>query len=283
MTKRSQVNRRHVGCFGWLLLLASVFVFWTLVQASSKSQPLPLMSGPGVTVVIQTFRRNACLLQAVRHWRTCSLVKEIAVSWGDPQMAPPRFLEKCRICRVFLTENRLSARFTPQNFLTNALFSVDDDVVYACADLERLYSAWTLNQDDMAGFVVRHVPNCKGYQWNRHYFDHQFNMILATKGALLSKSYYELISSDDMAVVQARQYTDGLVNSDDLLMAFVFARARGSGKGWIAVQPSVIKDLECGGGLSTGALHVAKRIHTFETLVRVFGRCPFVSQNLSWT
>ncbi len=260
-------------------MFLSVSIWPQLIESSIQTQGRGDRE-KGMTVVIQTFRRNACLSQAVKHWRTCKIVKEIAVSWGDTENEPPAFLKGCS---VFKTENRLSARFTPQRFQTDALFSVDDDVVYACSDLERAFAKWLTRQDDMVGFVPRHVPDCKGYVWNRHYFDKKFNLILATKGALLHKKYYEIISSKvDDDVVTARKFTDSLINSDDLLMAFVFARTRGVGEGWIAVQPKLIKDLECGLGLSSGADHVSKRIKTFERLQQIFGACPFVSMNLDW-
>jgi hypothetical protein len=277
------VRRRHLILM--LFALATIFVlFWCfkfwLVPMNGAVTRAAGKKPEGITVVIQTFRRNECLERAVRHWRSCKIVKEIAVSWGDSKNKPSPFLKGCS---VFFTEDRLSARFSPQVFATDALFIVDDDVVYPCNDLKRVYDVWLNRQDDMVGFVVRHVPKCQGYQWNRHYFDKKYNLMLATKGALLHSSYYRLISSNsDPDIVAARNFTDSLVNSDDLLVAFVFARAR-HGEGLVPVQPSRIFDLECGEGISSSNVHIAKREKTFARLSEIFGSCPFISYNFTWT
>ena len=81
----------------------------------------------GFTVVINTFRRNNCLERVVNHWLSCN-VTQVRVVWPDPENKVPDFFQN--LPEVVVNEfpgKNLTYRFYPSDFITDAIFQVDDD------------------------------------------------------------------------------------------------------------------------------------------------------------
>jgi hypothetical protein len=81
----------------------------------------------GFTVVINTFRRNNCLERVVNHWLSCN-VTQVRVVWPDPESKVPDFFQD--LPQVVVNEfpgKNLTYRFYPSDFITDAIFQVDDD------------------------------------------------------------------------------------------------------------------------------------------------------------
>ena len=129
------------------------------------------MSRHQYTVLINTWKRNDLLEQTVAHYATCEGVDAIRVVWSEP--VPPsadlqRKLEdkveigsRKKYQQVDLrfdvhVQDNLNNRFKPLDGLrTDAVFSIDDDVLVPCPTLEFAFSVWTSAPDSMVGFVPR--------------------------------------------------------------------------------------------------------------------------------
>jgi hypothetical protein len=127
------------------------------------------------TVLINTWRRNDLLKKSVAHYTQCNGVNAIRVVWSEPE--PPSnslHLELVQSVEASNLHNNnrhnhkisfqfdthetddLNNRFKPLNGLhTDAIFSIDDDVVVPCALLEFSFGIWLSAPDSMVGFVPR--------------------------------------------------------------------------------------------------------------------------------
>lgn len=118
---------------------------------------------------VNTFRRNDMLKVFLSSFHKCPIVEEIQVVWSDLKNSPPSFIgEYDRTVVEVHKNNSLSNRFiallpikTNVSVCSNivrlltvlsdlsrmqAVFSVDDDIVTSCSDLDFLAHTWTMNR-----------------------------------------------------------------------------------------------------------------------------------------
>mmetsp|Transcript_25065 Transcript_25065/g.64737 ORF Transcript_25065/g.64737 Transcript_25065/m.64737 type:complete len:400 (+) Transcript_25065:114-1313(+) len=194
----------------------------------------------GFTVVLNTFRRNACLQMAFEHWASCNAVAQIRVSWSDVERRPPLWLrarataEPERFVIDSYKYNRLSNRFRPlERVPTDALFSVDDDLFFSCDLMAEAHGEWRKRRAaaaargkgaPMVGFAPRLLVDGP-YDWPQA-FRKPFikNTLFVTKGAFLSRDDFELFWRPEFAPL-VRQ-VDEHTTAEDISMSVVFAATR---------------------------------------------------------
>lgn len=170
---------------------------------------------------------------AVAHWLSCR-PRQLRVAWNDVGRPLPIFLRDA-ILRAGGTlvvdehnSTNLTNRFQPVAFLTQAVFSVDEDLIYACEELWEAYAVWMKYPQRMVGFCPRHWPHGIPDVDVSPYFPFGYSrasLVLPTKGAFLHRRYYTAYFSPELAGL--RGVVDARCNGEDLLMCFLQAAAAG--------------------------------------------------------
>ena len=156
-------------------------------------------SGEKMTVLISTFKQPKCLQRLVRHLQTCvSIVDNIRINWFEDSPIPQSLVNngQFKIPVTFdMLPNNLSHRFLPRDFHTEAVFSMDVDMVYSCEALQLTMDTWRnhSNHTHIAiGFFPRHLPCDKYYTWDEsHREPYKRNTLFITKGGLLHRDRFE--------------------------------------------------------------------------------------------
>ena len=115
-------------------------------------------------MVINTWRRHALLRRSVAHYAACAGVEAVHVVWSEPR-PPPETLRRGVLVngtrrgtvRFEINEaDSLNNRFRPIRSLgTDAVFSVDDDLIVPCSTLRFAFDVWQSAPSAMVGFVPR--------------------------------------------------------------------------------------------------------------------------------
>ena len=114
--------------------------------------------------MINTWRRHALLRRSVAHYAACAGVEAVHVVWSEPR-PPPETLRRGVLVngtrrgtvRFEINEaDSLNNRFRPIRSLgTDAVFSVDDDLIVPCSTLRFAFDVWQSAPSAMVGFVPR--------------------------------------------------------------------------------------------------------------------------------
>ena len=121
-------------------------------------------------MLINTWKRNSLLKQAVAHYASCSGTDAIHVVWSESD--PPSDSLKSFLKKIVFSysqtahkpnfrfdineEDNLNNRFKPiKDLSTDAIFSVDDDVIVPCPTLDFAFTVWQSAPFTMVGFVPR--------------------------------------------------------------------------------------------------------------------------------
>ena len=124
----------------------------------------------GYTILINTWKRNSLLKQSVAHYASCRGTDAIHVVWSE--IDPPSETLKAYLKKIVFSKSRtfhkpnfkfdineeddLNNRFKPiEQLRTDAIFSVDDDVVVPCSTLDFAFTVWQSAPFSMVGFVPR--------------------------------------------------------------------------------------------------------------------------------
>ncbi|KAH7537528.1 hypothetical protein FEM48_Zijuj03G0102700 [Ziziphus jujuba var. spinosa] len=271
-------------CIGFTLFAlasrASDYMGWTNPNASVSRLDDPRK---GYAIVMNTWKRYDLLKQSISHYTTCDRLNSIHIVWSEPN--PPsddlkKFFDnliqsKARNGRQLElkfeinTEDSLNNRFKEiKDLKTDAIFSIDDDIIFPCNSVEFAFKVWQSAPDTMVGFVprVHWVDKTKGtldsYEyggWWSVWWTGTYSMILS-KAAFFHKKY--LINS-------AR-------NCEDIAMSFLVANATGAPPIWVKG-----KIFEIGStGISSLGGHIDKRTQCVNRFVAEFGRMPLQSTNM---
>lgn len=139
-------------------------------------------------------------------------------------------------------------RFRPDARIRfRAVFSVDDDTMVPCADVERAFAAWRLRPRRLVGlFPLLLEADAPGgpvrFRGERHAIERgQYNLVEPGAAFMDSQSAFPAYFSDSVA--GGRALVDETMNCDDILLNFVLANMTASalaGAGPDAVpQPAV--------------------------------------------
>lgn len=176
-------------------------------------------------IVVNTFRRDICLRWVLEHWRRCR-PRQLRVVWNDVWRPPP--LSDWHGMDVFVdmpTTSNLTNRFLPQDFGVEAVFSVDDDVVYSCAELWAAYRSWQEHPAQLVGFaptfIFRELGRLGSYSNAHVRSSKEANTLFITRGGFVHRRYYDIFSRSEYA--EFRGMVDAHVQGEDLLMSLVHA------------------------------------------------------------
>ncbi|CAM9219676.1 unnamed protein product, partial [Phaeothamnion confervicola] len=230
------------GALGFLLTVNFLFVV-DVGRGSVAVHPAPVpLDDARYTVRVNTFRRNDLLQRSVDHFARCAGVHEIQVVWSDPANAPPPetlFAAASRPLVKFEVheEDSLSNRFLPPSPPpTEAVFSVDDDLIISCADVAHAFEVWRGARRAMVGFVPRLVTwdSLKGRydyrSWWVTWWNGLYNVIL-TKACFLHRDHLEAYAHNLPRA--ARDLIDARRNCEDLAMSFVVAKNIAAPPVWV--------------------------------------------------
>ena len=119
---------------------------------------------------MNTWKRYDLLKQSISHYTRCGGLDSIHVVWSEPD--PPshslrQFLDhivhsnardgrQVELKFDINTEDSLNNRFKEiKDLKTDAVFSIDDDVIFPCFSVEFAFKVWLSAPDTMVGFVPR--------------------------------------------------------------------------------------------------------------------------------
>lgn len=254
---------------------------------SPQHAPSPQLSARhSYTVLINTWKRNDLLTKTVGHYATCSNVNAINVIWSEPDK-PSRELtsklhelvEPYRVKFQFNVNevDELNNRFKPVKDLeTDALFSIDDDVLVPCATMDLAFSVWLSAPDQLVGFVPRMHwmdPQLARYKyggWWSVWWTGTYSMVL-TKASFIHKKYLEMYTTQMPASLL--EFVKRERNCEDIAMSFLVANATLAPPIWVKARI-----LEIGStGISSLTGHKEHRSNCVNYFTTIYGHMPLVS------
>ncbi|KAJ7296914.1 hypothetical protein O6H91_Y090800 [Diphasiastrum complanatum] len=275
----------------WLASRASLIMGWHYDPNEPKLQGARYR----YTVLLNTWKRDDLLKQSVAHYSSCKSVDAIRVVWSEVE--PPsdnlqsilsasvfsrsRNLQHIPEFRIDLNEDdNLNNRFKPiEGLETEAVFSIDDDVIVPCKTLEFAFSVWLSAPDSMVGFVPRmhwtdsKPPSYTYGGWWSVWWTGTYSMVL-TKAAFFHKKYLDLYTYHLPPLV--REYVRSERNCEDIAMSFLVANATSAPPFWVKGRIYEIGST----GLSSLTGHNHRRTHCLNYFSSIFGRMPLVASNV---
>jgi len=298
-------SARALGFIAATLSLSTLLVSFCRVQFSVVSSDTPgghlrRVASVGCSVRVNTFRRNDLLDRFVKHYERCGAAREIVVVWSDAELAPPEWLVlradrsptadevtvRVELFDVDSLNNRFKLLETPA---TDAIFSVDDDLIVSCEVLQNMIDIWASAPRQMVGVAPRLVSrdtNANGgwryLRWWHVWWNGAYSLVL-TKVCILHRDYLDAFSSRSPALVSAREHVDSRRNCEDLLMSFIVANATRAPPLWFRAPYSdygqSILSFGRHAGISSGVDHVETRGDCIATFARLFGTMPLVTSH----
>ncbi|OMO76246.1 EXTL2, alpha-1,4-N-acetylhexosaminyltransferase [Corchorus olitorius] len=212
-------------------------------------------------IVMNTWKRYDLLKKSISHYASCPRLDSIHIVWSEPN--PPsdsleRFLNRViqsnsrngrKVELVFdiNKEDSLNNRFKEiKNLRTDAVFSIDDDVIFPCSSVEFAFTVWQSAPDTMVGYVPRMhwVDEKKGKDkyiyggWWSVWWTGTYSMILS-KASFFHKKYLKLYT--ERMPASLKDYITKNRNCEDIAMSFLVANATGAPPIWVKEQSLGIK------------------------------------------
>jgi hypothetical protein len=236
--------------------------------------------GQNYSIVIPSIGRNEALSTTLNHYSRCPSADRIIVIWDDPENDPPVFQDMNILVQVVTrleSPKDLNNRFNLKGVETaDAIFSVDDDALIACEDLEFGFRIWNAMQDNMVGFqarvVVEHnhtalysgdgklVPRLGAYS------------VVLTKCAFMHRKYLDMYTESMDS--QIRDHIREQHNCEDIAMSFLIAHHTHVPA--IFVKAPIVNLRENGQGISASKTHVSKRSDCIRFFSSLYGYTPVV-------
>ncbi|OAY66990.1 Glycosyltransferase family 64 protein C4 [Ananas comosus] len=296
-----------------LLLCCSLLLSLLLISGGcrcrfSHLQPSPPL-GEGYTVVINTWKRNDLLKQSVVHYASCVGVDSIHVVWSEPD--PPadslrdglmqavrsksKLGQDVDIIFDINQEDSLNNRFKEiKDLRTDAIFSIDDDVLFPCASVEFAFSVWRSAPTTMVGFVPRmhwldksrsSTEQYKYGGWWSVWWTGTYSMVLS-KAAFLHKQYLDLYTNHMPVYVRDYVAKNSLSyiglwhlycrNCEDIAMSILVANVTGAPPIWVKGRIFEIGST----GISSLGGHSAQRSQCLNVFAAIYGRMPLVATSM---
>lgn len=255
------------------------------------------VSRRGYNIVINTWKRNDLLKQSVSHYASCSGLDSIHIVWSEPDPPSESFIKflhhvvhsnsrdgrKIVLKFDIIKEDSLNNRFKEiKDLKTDAVFSIDDDIIFPCSSVEFAFNVWQSAPDTMVGFVPRMhwIDQSKGNTgsyvyagWWSVWWTGTYSMVLS-KAAFFHKKYFSLYTNEMPASI--REFTTKNRNCEDIAMSFLVANVTGSPPIWVKG-----KIFEIGStGISSLGGHTEKRSQCVNRFAMEYGRMPLVSTSM---
>ncbi|GMH30564.1 hypothetical protein Nepgr_032407 [Nepenthes gracilis] len=251
----------------------------------------------GYAILINTWKRNDLLKKSISHYISCSGLHSVHIVWSEPD-PPSDYLVKCidtivrseskgdrRIELKFdiNKEDSLNNRFKEiKDLEADAVFSIDDDVIFPCSSVELAFDVWQSAPDTMVGFVPRMHWLDKSRNNMRHYgyggwwsvwWMGQYSMVLS-KAAFFHKKYLTMYTNEMPASV--REYVARNRNCEDIAMSFLVANATGAPPVWVKGKIFEIGTT----GISSLGGHNERRTKCVNRFATEYGKMPLVSTSM---
>ncbi|KAK8949594.1 hypothetical protein KSP39_PZI006337 [Platanthera zijinensis] len=264
--------------------MLSTFVKWWLCRK-------------GYTILINTWKRNDLLHESVLHYSKCDGVDSIHVIWSEPEPPSDSLYDALseavdsnskigsNVDLIFdlNDEDSLNNRFQEIKDLNfDAIFSIDDDVIFPCKSVEFAFTVWKSAPETMVGFVPRMLWLDTSNSNSEHYFyggwwsvwwTGTYNMVLS-KAAFFHKKYLHLYSNQMPQYI--RNYVTKNRNCEDIAMALLIANETGSPPIWVKGRI-----FEMGStGISSLGSHEERRTQCVNDFTDVYGHMPLVLTNV---
>jgi glucuronyl/N-acetylglucosaminyl transferase EXT2 len=206
------------------------------------------------------------------NFHVCPVVEQIQVVWSDTKSSPPGFISKNKNTVLEVHHNNsLSNRFIPiLPISTEAVLSIDDDIVVSCEDLDFWVHSWTMNRRTLVGLSPRittydSITGLARYKnWQYTWWNGMYNIVL-TKAAILHKSY--LNEYGKVIPKEFLQFIDNNRNCEDLAMQYVVSVQSQAPPVWTKV---IFYDI-ASGGISSGGSHFDIRSECVQRLEKLSG------------
>ncbi|XAR71945.1 N-acetylglucosaminyl-proteoglycan 4-beta-glucuronosyltransferase [Bertholletia excelsa] len=272
---------------------AASFMGWRDYTARNR------LSGPrkGYSLLINTWKRNDLLKQSISHYTLCQGLDSVHIVWSEPD-PPSDSLIKYLNNIVHLNsrdgrqielkfdinkEDSLNNRFKEINdWKADAVFSIDDDIIFPCTSVEFAFNVWRSAPDAMVGFVPRMhwIDQSKGNEncyvyggWWSVWWMGTYSMVLS-KAAFFHKKYLRLYTHEMPGSI--REYVTKNRNCEDIAMSFLVANATNAPPIWVKG-----KIFEIGAtGISSLGGHIERRSQCINRFVTEYGRMPLVSTTM---
>ncbi|KAF7134300.1 hypothetical protein RHSIM_Rhsim08G0206900 [Rhododendron simsii] len=284
----------------------------------------------GYALLINTWKRNDLLKQSISHYTSCHGLDSIRIVWSEPN--PPsdnlvKFLtqvvqsnsrdgRQIELKFDIHEEDSLNNRFKElKDLKTDAVLSIDDDIIFPCSTVEFAFSVWRTAPSAMVGWVPRMhwieklfegvvnsnalMPLChcsescylsersstdvSGMNGNggRYIYGGWWSVWwTGTYSMVLSKAAffhkkYLSLYTNEMPA-SIREYVAKNRNCEDIAMSFLVANATGAPPIWVKG-----KIFEIGStGISSLGGHIERRSECVNRFVAEYGRMPLVSTSL---
>ncbi|XP_002964004.2 glycosyltransferase family 64 protein C4 [Selaginella moellendorffii] len=249
------------------------------------------------TVLVNTWKREDLLKKSVAHYASCKGVDAFRVVWSEPE--PPsdelhlslletiarRHRRGSRAPELHFDvnlEDNLNNRFKPITGLnTDAVFSVDDDVLVSCDTMELAFNVWLSARDSMVGFVPRmHWLQSKGQTptyryggWWSVWWTGSYSMVLS-KIAFFHSKYLELYTYQMPQSI--RSYVANERNCEDIAMSFLVANVTKAPPIWVKGRVVEIGS----SGISSLTGHSHRRSRCLNHFVTLFEGMPLVPSSV---
>lgn len=213
------------------------------------------------TIRVNTYRRPDLLNEFIMHYSGSPEVNEIQVIWSDQSSVPPisTWIGNSKVKFEVHKSNSLSNRFRPLiPIKTEAILSLDDDLIIPWHVLKYTFSVWRSNQNALVGFSPRiyafdtETGLSRYLRW-QHTWWNGFYSIMLTKAAFINKKY--LYEYDKVIPKAFLNHIDNNRNCEDLAMAYTVATLA-------SVPPVWVKGEVAEGatsGISSGTDHFSER------------------------
>ncbi|THG16013.1 hypothetical protein TEA_008109 [Camellia sinensis var. sinensis] len=257
----------------------------------------PVSTRKGYALLINTWKRNDLLKKSISHYTLCPGLDSIHIVWSEPD--PPsdslaKFLNhivqsnskdgrQIELKFDINKEDSLNNRFKEiKDLKTDAVFSIDDDIIFPCSSVEFAFSVWRSAPDAMVGFVPRMhwIDQSKGNAghyiyggWWSVWWTGTYSMVLS-KAAFFHKKYLSLYTHEMPGSI--REYVTKNRNCEDIAMSFLVANATNAPPVWVKGEIFEIGST----GISSLGGHIDRRSQCVNRFVAEYGRMPLVSTPL---
>ncbi|EEF29466.1 transferase, transferring glycosyl groups, putative [Ricinus communis] len=219
-----------------VIFLAGVALMCTSVKnvygGNGAEEPYPLNGYHSqFTLLTMTYDARLWNLKMyVKHYSSCSSVKEIVVVWNKG--IPPKLsdLDSAVPIRIRVeNKNSLNNRFKKDSLIkTRAVLELDDDIMMTCDDIERGFNVWRQYPDRIVGFYPRYISGSPlKYRGEKYARTHKgYNMILTGAAFIDSKLAFERYWGEEAKA--GREMVDKNFNCEDVLLNYLYANASSS-------------------------------------------------------
>jgi len=255
------------------------------------------MDEDAFTILINTWRRNECLLDSVQHYLECDAVNQIRVIWSDPDNAVPAELvviqsqlESDRLVFDEYRDDKLTNRFKwNEEWRTEGIFQTDDDIKFSCNLITNTFKLWKLMTDHLIGFVPRlpfddYTDRGRGrqsrnkafYRWSDAFSQCRYELMFQTVAGFIHRKYYKMYTENGGRWQQIKDSVNGNVTAEDITLSLLYSFHSGNAPIAVVIPENemLIDDFKKCSGIRSEEMHSdsdRKRTNIFLDALEVMG------------